>query len=180
MNSTWLPTIFGLFWFLLPCTGCFVTVVLFMAICLPKCRSSLQDLTLTKRYIDSFEGCQAQSGERKMYTVSIFTLKGSICGPNHIWKPPEVILKQLWELLCWVLHVGHQSRMSCSDYILPHRTKCVHTSNFLYCIWVSLKTQADTWILGVFNVFNLPAFFFFTLSASGQFLMPWQHVCNHF
>lgn len=95
----------------------------------------------------------------KMYTVSIFTLKGSICGPNHMWKPPEVILKQLWELLCRVLHVGHQSRMSCSDYILPHRTKCVQTSNFLYCIWVSLKTQADTWILGVFNVFNLSAFF---------------------
>lgn len=145
MNSTWLPTIFGLFWFLLPCTGCFVTVVLFMAICLPKCRSSLQDLTLTKRYIDSFEGCQAQSGERKMYTVSIFTLKGSICGPNHMWKPTRGYIKAavgvaLLSVTCrssepdvvfW-LHPATQNKM-CSHFKFPllHLGFIENTSRYL-------------------------------------------------
>lgn len=83
---------------------------------------------------------------------------GSICGRDHMWKPLEVILKQLWELPRRVSYVGHLSRMSCSDYIPPHRTKGAETPlwqlyfqfEWILCSLVSsLKTWADTCIVGV-------------------------------
>lgn len=80
INSTRLPIIFGLFSFLLPCTGCFVTLVLFMVVCLPKCRSSLQGLTLTKKYIDSFEGCRAQSESKFILSPSLLWASGEVFG----------------------------------------------------------------------------------------------------
>lgn len=55
-----------------------------MAICLPKCRFLLQDLTLTKRYIESFESCQApKAGEGKNYTFPVITDSG---GGSIFWS----------------------------------------------------------------------------------------------
>lgn len=164
MKSTW------------PGAGCFVTVGLFMAICLPKCRFSLQDLTLTKRYIESFGSCQAPKageGEKLYFLRHYWQWRGKhfFLVFDHMWKPPE----KRWEGLCRVLHLGHQSRMSCSDNILEKQKKehifilklvrqcCgfIFTFYSFRCILVSLKH------VSIFFFSCLPPLFFW--SACGHF-----------